>query len=61
MIRCPLCDGEGWICEAHPYEPEGHDPECSGPGIPCPECNTTNPPRHPLGWVSLIYPKQKPE
>lgn len=35
---CPICKGEGWVCENHPYRawtPEGC--QC-GPGMPC-ECN----------------------
>lgn len=40
---CPVCKGEGWVCENHPNEPwnEG-DPECcGGAGAPC-ECNSLN-------------------
>jgi len=44
---------EGWICEAHPDQPWPHQ-DCAGPGEPCPVCNTTDPPRLPYEWVSLL-------
>lgn len=34
---CPLCKGEGWVCEQHPSLPFAHD-DCAGPGDPC-ACN----------------------
>lgn len=43
-MTCPHCQDERWICEAHPDQPSGHDGSCAGPGIPCPECNKTDPP-----------------
>jgi len=43
VSTCPRCDDEGWICEVHPNQPVGHDENCGGPGVPCPECNTTLP------------------
>jgi hypothetical protein len=60
MLKCPRCRGEGWICEAHPDRRDGHDSDCIGPGIPCPDCNKTNPPRLPLGFVSAIHPPGQP-
>src|SRR5947208_16924100 len=43
MATCPGCDDEGWICEAHPSQPAGHDAHCVGPGIPCPNCTAGDP------------------
>jgi hypothetical protein len=48
MVPCQCCDG--WICETHPDQPEGHD-DCRAPGIPCREVNPTCPDwqgEHPL-------------
>jgi hypothetical protein len=39
-----LCDGTGWLCEAHPDLPFGHD-GCPGPGVPC-ACN----PKAEVDW-----------
>jgi hypothetical protein len=50
MKACPRCWDERWICEAQPDQPSGHDGSGAGPGVGCPECNTTNPPQRPLGW-----------
>lgn len=38
---CPICQGEGWVCEQHPTEPFPHIysfHECAGPRMPC-KCN----------------------
>jgi hypothetical protein len=60
MAKCQRCRGEAWICEVHTDQPEGHDEQCAGPGIPCPECNTTNPPRMPPQWMSVINAPGRP-
>jgi hypothetical protein len=44
---------EGWIYEQHPDLGWPHD-DCAGPGMPCPRCNPTDPPRMPEGWQSII-------
>jgi hypothetical protein len=59
MLRCLPCGGEGWVCEDHPDQPEGHDERC-GAGMPCPACNTSDPPRKPPGWISLVKGAEKP-
>ena len=43
------CQGERWVCEGHPLKPFPHD-GCAGPGLPCPVCNTEEPPARPPGW-----------
>jgi hypothetical protein len=38
--NCPICGGEGWVCENHrdlPWEASGHAQTC-GAGVPCPRC-----------------------
>lgn len=52
---CLLCEGTGWVCEAHPDQPwEGlHACRCGAAGAPCPHCNTPDdgePPRLPKGF-----------
>lgn len=41
--RCPICDGTGWVCEAHADRPWGADSkracDCGEPGMPCEACN----------------------
>lgn len=52
---CRRCQGERWMCEAHPDLPSDHDPAaCAGPGVPCPDCNTSEPPRPPKDFVSYV-------
>lgn len=36
---CGQCRGDGWVCENHRSESQGHDDACSGAGEPCPACN----------------------
>ena len=36
---CANCRGDGWVCENHRSETQGHDDACSGAGEPCPSCN----------------------
>lgn len=43
---CPICRGEGWVCENHPENKfdYGEQPCChNAAGKPC-ECNKSNPP-----------------
>lgn len=49
---CPFCQGERWICEAHPDRPWPHD-ACPGPGEPCPQCNDGARPELPPDWRSV--------
>jgi hypothetical protein len=42
-----------WICEQHPDQGWPHD-DCAGPGMPCPRCNTDEPPRLPEGFRSFV-------
>lgn len=45
---CQTCDNTGWVCEQHPDKPwdGGSDKgcDCGGAGMPCGDCNTSNPP-----------------
>jgi hypothetical protein len=41
-ISC-TCQGKRRVCEGHPLKPFPHD-DCAGPGMPCPVCNTQEPP-----------------
>jgi hypothetical protein len=52
---CARCRGELWICEEHADRPFPHD-GCVGPGVPCPSCNTSDPPRRPKDFVSHVKP-----
>jgi hypothetical protein len=38
--HCPICEGEGWVCENHPYVKwdSGWQVCCHGAGTPC-TCN----------------------
>ena len=40
MSVCPICKGEGWVCEQHRFVPwKGGTMECcDGPAVPC-DCN----------------------
>jgi hypothetical protein len=50
-MACPLCRDVRWVCEEHPTRPDPCD--CSGAGMPCPVCNTDEPPALPAGWQSI--------
>lgn len=54
-MTCPRCGDDGWICETHPDSPYPHL-ECTDPRIPCPVCNTSDPPRNSEAFVSYITP-----
>lgn len=45
---CERCGNSGWCCEEHVEAPQGHTlpsgEMCIGAGIPCPVCNTAEPP-----------------
>jgi hypothetical protein len=47
-FNCQRCGNSGWCCETHTEAPQSHalptGGECSGAGIPCPICNTGEPP-----------------
>jgi hypothetical protein len=54
-VKCPQCEGCGWVCEEHPGRPWQGDHACScgAPGMPCPRCNAPNEgetPRMPEGF-----------
>jgi hypothetical protein len=51
---CARCRGERWTCERHRDEPTAHDARCSGADAPCRDCNTSDPPRPPRGFVSDV-------
>jgi hypothetical protein len=43
VVRCPICDNTGWVCENHPDRPwrgtsQRADACNCGAGMPC-ECN----------------------
>jgi hypothetical protein len=45
---CPLCQGQGWICEDHPHYPMAHG-RCPSAGAACPICNKTEAAFFPTG------------
>ncbi len=54
MDKCKNCNGQGWVCEAHPNVPWGDGVNCCGAaGEPCKVCNPSkgrdDPPRMPPG------------
>lgn len=58
---CYRCYDEAWVCESHSSKAwsggaDGTKPtcHCGAPGMPCPTCNKTNPPRFPLGAVVAV-------
>lgn len=55
--NCPICKGEGWVCENHRDQPWGDgDSCCGGAGSPCEWCNPCDaqtPPRMPPGHVEI--------
>jgi hypothetical protein len=51
---CARCRGELWICAAHADQPTEHEGCDAREGEPCPDCNTSDPPRPPRGFVSYI-------
>lgn len=53
-LPCPLCGDEAWMCEKHSDRGWPHD-ECVGPGMPCPDCNASDPPRFGLGVLAVEY------
>ena len=50
-MTCPLCDGVGWACEAHPDRPSMQN-GCREAGDPCPLCNAGDPPRAPVNYIA---------
>lgn len=53
---CSRCHGERWTCEAHPDQPHPHAGcDTAGPGEPCRDCNTSEPPRPPKDFVSSVH------
>jgi hypothetical protein len=51
---CSRCQGERWTCAAHPDQPFGHEGCDAREGEPCRDCNTSEPPRPALGFVSYL-------
>ena len=47
------CMRSSTVCEANPEKASDHD-GCREVGEPCLLCNASNPPRAPLGYVSLV-------
>jgi hypothetical protein len=43
MTKCERCDDTRCVCEAHDTVP-WRDCECGAPGMPCPDCNASDPP-----------------
>ena len=52
-MTCMRCGDTGWMCEVHSDRTWPHG-ACAGPGVPCPSCNTSDPPRALPGFVSLL-------
>lgn len=45
---CPVCGGEGWVCEEHTDKGWGQGDGCCGaPGAPCPKCRKDHADLHP--------------
>lgn len=55
---CPRCHGERWVCEDHPDQPMTHE-DCSGVGMPCPTCNTVEPPDLPEGFQTIVTNREE--
>jgi len=51
---CGRCHDEAWVCESHPDEPWEHE-GCGGAGMPCPSCNTDEPPRFGPNVLAVEY------
>jgi len=49
MTVCPICHGEGWVCEVHRFVPwnGGLKTCCDEPAVPC-DCNLSG--RMPPGF-----------
>src|SRR5262247_3088008 len=59
---CARCDDTFWVCEAHSRLPSDFGPspracQCGAPGMPCPDCNTENPPKMPPGLAVTVDEK----
>jgi hypothetical protein len=59
MIKCTLCQDNGWVCETHPGKPwDGPRAcPCGAAGAPCPSYNQYDhetPPRMPEGFLVEI-------
>jgi hypothetical protein len=55
-MKCLRCLDTGWVCERHPAMPWDGEVACGcgGAGMPCPDCNPSDParpPRLPAGFV----------
>src|SRR5262245_36149425 len=60
--KCARCDDTFWVCEAHSRLPSDFGPspracQCRAPGMPCPDCNRSDPPRMPPGFNGPIDDK----
>jgi hypothetical protein len=51
---CSRCQGELWTCVVHTDQPTEHEGCDAREGEPCRDCNTSEPPRPPRGFVSFI-------
>jgi len=61
--RFTACDDTRWVCEAHPDRPwdgSTRDCTCGGAGMPCPACNTSNPPEPLPGFRVTIDASKGP-
>lgn len=47
-MKCTTCADCRWVCENHPNVPwaglTGGEECCGGAGMPCPDCNFSDPP-----------------
>jgi hypothetical protein len=50
MGKCARCDGCRWVYEAHRERPLEGPVACGAAGMPCPICNTGDPPEIPPGF-----------
>jgi hypothetical protein len=60
--KCVRCDDTFWVCEEHPRLPSDFGPSpracrCGAPGKPCPDCNRSDPPKLPPGFMVTIDDK----
>jgi hypothetical protein len=61
VMKCARCDDTYWVCEVHsdvPWGPYLRACECGAPGMPCPGCNGSDPPKMPPGLKVTVDDKR---
>src|ERR1700743_1798449 len=55
LMKCTVCEDVGWVCEDHRDMPwDRLHPRCSSAGMPCPNCNLSDP-RPPAGGSGSVW------